>query len=80
MKHKDLLQSQQRCKEMSKQAKEFLDHYTAEKEAEILQYENELVQLQLYLDQVQKDVLSWVRKCGMGRGRSSRSGTGYIRG
>ncbi|XP_037256621.1 LOW QUALITY PROTEIN: coiled-coil domain-containing protein 42 [Falco rusticolus] len=59
MKHKDLLQSQQRCKEMSKQAKVFLDHYTAEKEAEILQYENELVQLQLYLDQVQKDVLSW---------------------
>ncbi|NXK08474.1 CCD42 protein, partial [Herpetotheres cachinnans] len=57
--HKDLLQLQQRRKEMSEQAKVLLDQYTAEKEAEALQYKNELVQLQLYFDQVQNDVLSW---------------------
>ncbi|KAM7089276.1 LOW QUALITY PROTEIN: coiled-coil domain-containing protein 42 [Ciconia maguari] len=56
---KDLLQSQQGHKEMSEQAKVLLDQYTAEKEAEILQYKNELVQLQLHFDQAQSDVLSW---------------------
>lgn len=68
--HKDLLQSQQSHKEMSEQAKVLLDRYTEEKEAEILQYENELVQLRLHFDQAQSDVLFWVRKCGVGRGRS----------
>ncbi|NXN75705.1 CCD42 protein, partial [Himantopus himantopus] len=57
--HKDLLQSQQRHKEMSEQAKVLLDRYTEEKEAEILQYENELVQLRLRFDQAQSDILSW---------------------
>ncbi|KAM9222030.1 coiled-coil domain-containing protein 42 [Leptosomus discolor] len=57
--HKDLLQSQQGHKEMSEQAKVLLDQYVAEKEAEILQYENELVQLQLHFDQAQKDALHW---------------------
>ncbi|KFW05787.1 Coiled-coil domain-containing protein 42A, partial [Fulmarus glacialis] len=57
--HKDLLQSQQGHKEMSEQAKVLLDQYTAEKEAEILQYKNELVQLQLRFDQAQSDVLPW---------------------
>lgn len=72
--HKDLLQSQQGHKEMSEQAKVLLDQYMAEKEAKILQYENELVQLQLRFDQAQADVLPWVRKCGVGRGRSPRPG------
>ncbi|NXE77046.1 CCD42 protein, partial [Cochlearius cochlearius] len=57
--HKDLLQSQQGHKEMSEQAEVLLDQYTAEKAAEILQYENELVQLQLRFDQAQTDVLPW---------------------
>ncbi|XP_074464137.1 coiled-coil domain-containing protein 42 [Larus michahellis] len=57
--HKDLLQSQQRHKEMSEQAKVLLDQYMEEKEAEILQYKNELVQLQLRFDQAQSDILSW---------------------
>lgn len=72
--HKDLLQSQQRHKEMSEQAKVLLDQYMEEKEAEILQYKNELVQLQLRFDQAQSDILSWVRKCGAGRGKSPRLG------
>ncbi|NXN52767.1 CCD42 protein, partial [Rynchops niger] len=57
--HKDLLQSQQRHKELSEQAKVLLDQYMEEKEAEILQYKNELVQLQLRFDQAQSDILSW---------------------
>ncbi|XP_074703305.1 coiled-coil domain-containing protein 42-like [Strix aluco] len=57
--HKHLLQAQQGYKEMSKQAKVLLDQYTAEKEAEILQYKNELAQLQLCFDQAQSDILSW---------------------
>ncbi|XP_009927675.2 coiled-coil domain-containing protein 42 [Haliaeetus albicilla] len=57
--HKDLLQAQLEHKEMSEQAKVLLDQYTAQKEAEILQYKNELVQLQLRFDQAQSDVLPW---------------------
>ncbi|KAM6050251.1 coiled-coil domain-containing protein 42 [Theristicus caerulescens] len=57
--HKDLLQSRQGHKEMSEQAKVFLDQYTAEKEAEILQYKNELVQLQQRFDKAQSDILPW---------------------
>ncbi|KAM6240065.1 coiled-coil domain-containing protein 42 [Spheniscus humboldti] len=57
--HKDLLQSQQGHKDMSEQAKVLLDQYMAEKEAEILQYKDELVQLQLRFDQAQSDVLPW---------------------
>ncbi|XP_074967777.1 coiled-coil domain-containing protein 42 [Phalacrocorax aristotelis] len=57
--HKDLLQSQWDHKEMSEQAKVLLDQYMVEKEAEILQYQNELVQLQLRFDQAQSDILLW---------------------
>ncbi|KFM09871.1 Coiled-coil domain-containing protein 42A, partial [Aptenodytes forsteri] len=57
--HKDLLQAQQGHKDMSEQAKVLLDQYMAEKEAEILQYKDELVQLQLRFDQAQSDVLPW---------------------
>ncbi|NXI90616.1 CCD42 protein, partial [Psophia crepitans] len=57
--HKDLLQSQQGHMEMSEQAKVLLDQYMAEKEAEILQYQNELVQLQLRYDQAQSDIVPW---------------------
>ncbi|XP_074778463.1 coiled-coil domain-containing protein 42 [Athene noctua] len=57
--HKHLLQTQQGYKEMSEQAKMLLDQYTAEKEAEILRYKNELAQLQLRFDQAQSDILPW---------------------
>ncbi|NWW43109.1 CCD42 protein, partial [Pedionomus torquatus] len=56
---KDLLQSQHCHKEMSEQAKVLLDQYMEEKEAEILQYKNELEQLQQHFDQTQSDILYW---------------------
>ncbi|NXT82845.1 CCD42 protein, partial [Zapornia atra] len=56
---KDLLQARQGHLEMTKKARQLLDQYTAEKEAEILQHRNELVQLQLRLDQAQSDSLHW---------------------
>ncbi|NXF34571.1 CCD42 protein, partial [Nyctibius bracteatus] len=56
---KDLRQSQQESKEMFEQAKVLLDQYTAEKEAEILQYKNDLVQLQKRLDQAKSDTRCW---------------------
>ncbi|XP_068269647.1 coiled-coil domain-containing protein 42-like [Nyctibius grandis] len=58
-KRKDLLQSRQDHKEMFEQAKVLLDQYTAEKEAEILQYTNDLVQLQQRFDQARSDIRSW---------------------
>ncbi|NXL45546.1 CCD42 protein, partial [Podilymbus podiceps] len=57
--HKDLLQSQRGQEEMSEHAKLLLDQYREEKEAESLQYKNELVQLQLRFDQAQSDILPW---------------------
>ncbi|NXS66975.1 CCD42 protein, partial [Pandion haliaetus] len=57
--HKDLLQAQLEHKEMFEQAKMLLDQYTTQKEAEILQYKNELVQLQLCFGQAQRDILPW---------------------
>ncbi|KFQ67934.1 Coiled-coil domain-containing protein 42A, partial [Phaethon lepturus] len=56
---KDLLQSQQGHKEMTEQAKVLLDQYMAEKEVEILQYKNELMELQLHFDKAQSDILPW---------------------
>ncbi|NWU96647.1 CCD42 protein, partial [Upupa epops] len=56
---KDLLQSQQGHKEMYEQAKALLEQYTAEKEAEILQYKNEMEQNQLLFDQAEKHVFLW---------------------
>ncbi|NXT01056.1 CCD42 protein, partial [Jacana jacana] len=55
----ELLQSQQRHTEMTEQAKVLLDQYVEEKEAEILQYQDELVQLQQRFDKAQSDVLYW---------------------
>ncbi|KFQ27937.1 Coiled-coil domain-containing protein 42A, partial [Mesitornis unicolor] len=57
--HEELLQTQQQHQESSEQAKVYLDQYKAEKEAEILQYKNELVQLQQRFEQAQSDVLLW---------------------
>ncbi|NWT01008.1 CCD42 protein, partial [Mionectes macconnelli] len=57
--HKDLLQSQQGHKELTEQDKLLLEEYRAEKEAEMLQYKRELVQLKLRFDQAQRDILLW---------------------
>ncbi|NXU56310.1 CCD42 protein, partial [Turnix velox] len=55
----DLLRTQYEHKELSEQDKVLLDLYVQEKEAEVLEYKNELVQLQLRLDQARSDILSW---------------------
>lgn len=72
--NKDLLQAERGRREASEQAKELLAQYTEEKEEEILKYNNELAQLKLRFDEVHSDVLTWVRKCEVGRGRSPRPG------
>lgn len=72
--HKDLLQAERGRREASEQAKELLAQYTEEKDEEILQYNNELAQLKLRFDEAHSDVLTWVRKHGVGRGRSPRPG------
>ncbi|NXK39032.1 CCD42 protein, partial [Piprites chloris] len=56
---KDLLQSQQGHKELTEQDKLLLEQYRAEKEAEMLQYKSELVQLKLRFDQAQRNILLW---------------------
>ncbi|NWS32389.1 CCD42 protein, partial [Polioptila caerulea] len=56
---KDLLQSQHGHKQLAEQDKVFLEQYKAEKEAEMLQYKNELVQLKLRFDQTQSDIPLW---------------------
>ncbi|NWZ42484.1 CCD42 protein, partial [Brachypodius atriceps] len=56
---KDLLQSQQGHKQLTEQDKMFLEQYKAEKETEMLQYKNELMQLKLHFDQAQSDIPLW---------------------
>ncbi|NXU20002.1 CCD42 protein, partial [Pardalotus punctatus] len=56
---KDLLQSQQGHRHLTEQHKVFLEQYRAEKEAEMLQYKNELVQLKLCFDQAQSGIPLW---------------------
>ncbi|XP_065550095.1 coiled-coil domain-containing protein 42 [Lathamus discolor] len=56
---RDLEQLQERHKEKSEQAGVFLDQYVAEKEAQILQYKHELVELQQCFDQAKEDVQFW---------------------
>ncbi|XP_041342263.1 coiled-coil domain-containing protein 42-like [Pyrgilauda ruficollis] len=56
---KDLLQSQQGHKQLTEQDNMFLEQYKAQKEAEILQYKNELVQLKLRFYQAQSDIPLW---------------------
>ncbi|XP_037991472.1 coiled-coil domain-containing protein 42-like [Motacilla alba alba] len=56
---KDLLQSQHGHKQLTEQDKVFLEQYKAQKEAEMLQYKNELVQLKLRISQAQSDIPLW---------------------
>ncbi|KFV73062.1 Coiled-coil domain-containing protein 42A, partial [Struthio camelus australis] len=57
--HEDLLQSAQARMEMIEKAKVLLAQYTEEKEDKILQYNNELAQLQMRFDRAHSDVLIW---------------------
>ncbi|NXU04334.1 CCD42 protein, partial [Buphagus erythrorhynchus] len=56
---KNLLQSQQGHKQLTEQDKVFLEQYKAEKEADVLQYKNELVQLKPHFDRAQSDISLW---------------------
>ncbi|NXI15786.1 CCD42 protein, partial [Irena cyanogastra] len=56
---KDLLQSQQGHKQLTEQDRVFLEQYKAEKEAEMLQYKNDLVHLKLRFYQAQSDIPLW---------------------
>ncbi|XP_064890414.1 coiled-coil domain-containing protein 42-like isoform X1 [Columba livia] len=71
---KDLQQSQEKDKEMIKQTKVLLDRYEAEKEAETLQYQNELEQLQQRFAQAQSDVRSWTARWADIQNRNVKNG------
>ncbi|XP_064890444.1 coiled-coil domain-containing protein 42-like isoform X2 [Columba livia] len=71
---KDLQQSQEKDKEMLKQTKVLLDRYEAEKEAETLQYQNELEQLQQHFAQAQSDVRSWTARWADIQNRNVKNG------
>ncbi|KAJ7397356.1 Coiled-coil domain-containing protein 42A [Pitangus sulphuratus] len=70
--HKDLLQSQQGHKELTEQDKLLLEQYRAEKEAEMLQYKRELVQLKQRFDQAQRDILLWEARWADIQNRTSK--------
>lgn len=61
---KDLLQSQWWHRQLLGQGKVLQQQMRAEKEAEMLQCKNDLVQLQESLERVQNDIHQWVRSCG----------------
>ncbi|NXB12021.1 CCD42 protein, partial [Cnemophilus loriae] len=69
---KDLLQSQQGHKQLTEQDKVFLEQYRAEKEAEMLQYKNELVQLELRFEQAQSDIPLWEARWADIQNRTSK--------
>ncbi|NWI87632.1 CCD42 protein, partial [Pitta sordida] len=56
---KELLQSQQWHKELTERAKVLLEQYRAEKEAEMLQCKNDLVELKRHLDQARSHIPLW---------------------
>lgn len=67
---KDVVQSQWGHRQLTEQATVLLQQLRAEREAEMLQCRNELVQLKESLEQAQRDIQQWVRSCGAGRGLS----------
>ncbi|NXT10422.1 CCD42 protein, partial [Prunella fulvescens] len=75
---KDLLQLQQGHKQLTEQDKVFLEQYKAQKEAEILQYKNELVQLKLRFYQAQSDIPIWEAHWADIQDRTSKK-TGKLR-
>ncbi|NXT69024.1 CCD42 protein, partial [Chaetops frenatus] len=69
---KDLLQSQQGHKQLTEQEQVFLEQYRAEKEAEMLQYKNELVQLKLHFDQARSEIPLWEARWADIQNRTSK--------
>ncbi|NWH96724.1 CCD42 protein, partial [Tichodroma muraria] len=68
---KDLLQSQQGHKQLTEQDKVLLEQYKAEKEAEMLQYKNELVQLKLRFDQARSNIPPLGKELWGGQGKQA---------
>lgn len=79
---KDLLQSQWWHRQLLEQGKVLQQQIRAEKEAEILQCKDELVQLQESLEQARRDIGQWVRSNGGDRGalQGVRSGSSFSQG
>ncbi|KAK2515558.1 hypothetical protein Q9233_014071 [Columba guinea] len=71
---KDLQQSQEKDRKMIKQTKVLLDRDEAEKEAETLQYQNELEQLQQRFAQAQSDVRFWTARWADIQNRNTENG------
>ncbi|NXR80368.1 CCD42 protein, partial [Pycnonotus jocosus] len=69
---KDLLQSQWWHRQLLEQGKILQQQIRAEKEAEILQCKEELVQLQESLEQAQRDICQWEDLWAEAQGRAAR--------
>lgn len=65
---KDLLQSQWWNRQLMEQSKVLQQQIRAEKEAEMLQCKNDLVQLKESFDQAQSDIRQWVKSCEVAGG------------
>ncbi|NXP01446.1 CCD42 protein, partial [Certhia brachydactyla] len=69
---KDLLQSQWWHRQMMEQSKVLQEQISAEKEAEMLQCKNDLMQLKESLDQAQSDVRQWEARWAELQDRAAR--------
>ncbi|NWV05161.1 CCD42 protein, partial [Ptilonorhynchus violaceus] len=69
---KELLQSQREHRDLAGQAETLLEQHRAEKEAEMLQCRDELVQLQQNLEQALSDILQWEDRWAEGQARAAR--------
>ncbi|NXC58578.1 CCD42 protein, partial [Aleadryas rufinucha] len=69
---KDLVQSQWGHRQLTEQATVLLQRLRAEREAEMLQCRNELVQLKESLDHAQSDILQWEGRCTELQDRAAR--------
>lgn len=65
---KDLLQSQWWNRQLMEQSKVLQQQIREEKEAEMLQCKNDLVQLKESFDQAQSDIRQWVKSCEVAGG------------
>ncbi|NWU30705.1 CCD42 protein, partial [Dyaphorophyia castanea] len=69
---KDLVQSQWGHRQLTEQATVLLQQLRAQREAEMVQCRNELVQLQESLDQAQSDIVQWEGRCAELQDRAGR--------
>ncbi|NWS89823.1 CCD42 protein, partial [Toxostoma redivivum] len=72
---KDLLQSQWWHRQLMKQGKALQQQIRAEKEAEMLQCKNDLVQLKESLDQAQSDIRQWEDRWAKAQDSAARKAT-----